>query len=112
MSTLYLCREEDDAGTREITTHLPLTAFPPPSKRDALFSLQPLGYANLLQSVSLLPKFLQMRTDASSCNGCLSTSALLSCLETSPPPSQGTPARFSCICYVLLLWVFCTSFTE
>lgn len=68
-----------------------------------LFSPQPLGYANLLQNVSLLPKLLQMRPDASSHNGCLSTSALFSCIRFL---QLGLPACLP------LLWLFYTSFTE
>lgn len=58
MSALYLCMEEDNAGTQGIATWCSLR-LAGEMLNLALFSLQPLGYAIPPQNVSLLPKLLE-----------------------------------------------------
>lgn len=92
MSALYLCMEEDNAGTQGIATWCSLL-LAGEMLNLALFSLQPLGYAIPPQNLSLLPKLLEPEPQVFSRDGSQSSME-----ETNPLLYQGTPARSSCIC--------------
>lgn len=99
MGALYLCMEEDDAGTQGITTlcslHLAVEML-----YLALFSLQPLGYAIPLQNVSLFPKLLEPEPQVFSRDGCPLWKPTLSCIREL---QLGLPVYVPTLGYVYLL---------